>query len=95
MNIRPLNDRVLVLRESEAAKSRGGILIPDSAKEKPRQGKVVAVGPGVRDDSGNRVKLDVKKGDKVLFASYAGTQIKIDDVEHLFMKEDDILGIIK
>lgn len=95
MNIQPLNDRILVLREAEAAKTKGGILIPDSAKEKSRQGKVIAVGPGARDEKGKRIKPDVKKGDRVLFSSYAGTEIKIDDVEHLVMKEEDILGIIQ
>ena len=95
MKIRPLNERILVLRESEEATTKGGIIIPDTAKEKPKQGRVVAVGPGVRDENGNRHPLDVKEGDKVLFAKYAGTEIKIDGVEHLFMKEDDILGIIQ
>jgi chaperonin GroES len=95
MKIRPLNERILVLRESEEATTKGGIIIPDTAKEKPKQGRVVAVGPGVRDENGNRHPLDVKEGDKVLFAKYAGTEIKIDGVEHLFMKEDDILGIVQ
>ena len=95
MKIRPLNDRILVLREEEETQTRGGILIPDSAKEKPKQGKVVAVGPGPRDKEGRRQSLEVKEGDKVLFSKYAGTEVKIDDVEHLFMKEDDILGIIQ
>ena len=95
MKIRPLNDRILVLREEEEAKTRGGILIPDSAREKPKRGKVVAVGPGPRDKDGKRQALEVKEGDKVLFSKYAGTEIKVDDVGHLFMKEDDILGIIQ
>ena len=95
MKIRPLNDRILVVREDEENKTKGGIFIPETAKEKPRKGKVVAVGPGRRDESGNRIPLDVKEGDRVLFAKYAGTEIKVDGVEHLFMKEDDILGIIK
>jgi len=95
MKIRPLNDRILVVREDEENKTKGGIFIPDTAKEKPRKGKVVAVGPGSRDESGKRIPLDVKEGDRVLFAKYAGTEIKVDGVEHLFMKEDDILGIIK
>ena len=95
MKIRPLNDRILVVREDEENKTKGGIFIPETAKEKPRKGKVVAVGPGSRDESGKRIPLDVKEGDRVLFAKYAGTEIKVDGVEHLFMKEDDILGIIK
>lgn len=95
MKIRPLNDRILVVREEEEKKTKGGILIPDSAKEKPIRGKVVAVGPGKRDEKGKRVPMDVKEGDKILFAKYAGTEIKIEEVEHLFMKEDDILGIIQ
>ncbi|MDZ7833255.1 MAG: co-chaperone GroES [Desulfobacterales bacterium] len=95
MKIRPLNDRILVVREEEEKKTKGGILIPDSAKEKPIRGKVVAVGPGKRDEKGKRIPMDVKEGDKILFAKYAGTEIKIEEVAHLFMKEDDILGIIQ
>ncbi|HMA87034.1 MAG TPA: co-chaperone GroES [Desulfosalsimonadaceae bacterium] len=95
MKIRPLNDRILVAREEEEKKTKGGILIPDSAKEKPIRGKVVAVGPGRRDENGNRIPMDVKKGDKILFGKYAGTEIKIEEVEHVFMKEDDVLGIIQ
>ena len=95
MKIRPLNDRILVVREEEEKKTKGGILIPDSAKEKPIRGTVVSVGPGKRDEKGKRIPMDVKEGDTVLFAKYAGTEIKIEDVEHLFMKEDDILGIIQ
>ena len=94
MRVRPLNDRVLIKRMEEEEKSVGGIIIPDSAKEKPQQGKVVAVGPGKADDFGNRFPLDVKEGDRVLFSKYSGTEIKIDGEEHLFMKEDDILGIM-
>ncbi|MFH1103180.1 MAG: co-chaperone GroES [Pseudomonadota bacterium] len=94
MKIKPLNDRVLVLRVAEEQKTAGGIIIPDTAKEKPQEGKVVAVGPGNLDDSGKRVQLDVKVGDRILFSKYAGTDIKIDGVEHIFMKEDDILGIL-
>jgi chaperonin GroES len=94
MKIRPLNDRVLVKRMEEEEKTVGGIIIPDTAKEKPQQGKVVAVGPGKADDYGNRIALDVKEGDRVLFSKYSGTEIKIDGQEHLFMKEDDILGIM-
>jgi len=95
MNIRPLNDRVLVLRIEEEEKTSGGIIIPDTAKEKPQEGKVVAVGPGKLDDEGKRIALEVKKDDRVLFGKYAGTEIKIDGVEHLIMREDDILGIIE
>jgi len=94
MNIKPLNDRILVLRVQEEQKTAGGIIIPDTAKEKPQEGKVVAVGPGKMDEDGKRTPLDVKKGDKILFSKYAGTEIKIDGVEHIFMREDDILGVI-
>ncbi|OGP58802.1 MAG: co-chaperone GroES [Deltaproteobacteria bacterium RBG_13_49_15] len=94
MKIKPLNDRVLVLRVEEEQKTAGGIIIPDTAKEKPQEGKVVAVGPGKLDDSGKRVQLDVKVGNRILFSKYAGADIKIDGVEHIFMKEDDILGIL-
>ena len=94
MKVRPLNDRVLVVRVEEEQKTKGGIIIPDTAKEKPMEGKVVAAGPGKMDDSGKRTALDIKAGDRVLFSKYAGTEIKIDGVEHLFMREDDILGVI-
>ncbi len=94
MKIKPLNDRILVLRTEEEQKTSGGIIIPDTAKEKPQQGTVVAVGPGKMGDDGKRTALEVKKGDKILFSKYAGTEIKIDGVEHVFMKEDDILGIL-
>jgi len=94
MKIKPMNDRVLVTRVEEEQKTAGGIIIPDTAKEKPQEGKVVAVGPGKRDDSGTRVPLEVKKGDRILFAKYAGTEIKIDGEEHIFMREDDILAIL-
>jgi chaperonin GroES len=94
MKIKPLNDRVLVIRVEEEAKTRGGILIPDTAKEKPQEGEVVATGPGKSGDDGKRMPLEVKKGDRVLFSKYAGTDIKIDGVEHVFMREDDILGIL-
>lgn len=93
MKIRPLNDRVLVVRIEEKEKTSGGIIIPDTAKEKPQEGKVMAIGPGKWDDDGKRIPLDVKKGDRVLFAKYAGNEITIEGVEHLIMKEDDILGI--
>ena len=95
MKIRPLNDRILVLRVEEEKKTAGGIIIPDSAKEKPQEGKIVAVGPGKRDENGKRMAMDVKEGDKVLFSKYAGTEIKIDGVEHLFMREDDIMGVLE
>lgn len=95
MNIRPLNDRILVLRIQEEEKTSGGIIIPDTAKEKPQEGKVVAVGPGKTGDDGKRIPLEVKKDDRVLFGKYAGTDIKIDGVEHLIMREDDILGIVE
>lgn len=94
MKIRPLNDRVLVKRLEEETVTKGGIIIPDSAKEKPQRGEVIAAGPGKLDDSGKRMPLNVKAGDIVLFAKYAGTEIKVDGVEHVFMREDDILGII-
>ncbi len=94
MKIRPLNDRVLVTREEEEQKSAGGIIIPDTAKEKPQRGKVVAAGPGKMGDGGKRVQLEVKEGDRILFAKYAGTDIKLDGVEHVFMREDDILSIV-
>ena len=95
MKIKPLNDRILVKRLEEEAKTKGGIIIPDSAKEKPAQGEVIAVGEGKIDDAGKRIPMQVKKGDRVLFAKYAGTEIKIDEEEHLVMREDDILGIIE
>lgn len=94
MNIKPLSDRVLVIRVEEEQKTAGGIIIPDTAKEKPQEGKVVSVGPGKLDKDGKRVPLEVKKGDRILFSKYAGTDIKIDGVEHVFMKEDDILAIL-
>ena len=94
MKVRPLNDRVLVVRIEEKGKTSGGIIIPDTAKEKPQEGKVIAVGPGKWDENGKRTPLDVKKEDRVLFGKYAGNEITIDGVEHLIMKEDDILGII-
>jgi len=95
MKIRPLNDRVLVERVEEEQKTAGGIIIPDTAKEKPQEGKIIAAGPGKMGDDGKRTPLNVKKGDKILFSKYAGTEIKIDGVEHTFMKEDDILGILE
>ncbi len=95
MKVKPLNDRVLVVRVEEEQKTKGGIIIPDTAKEKPMEGEVVAVGAGKCDEKGNRVPLEIKAGDRVLFSKYAGTEIKIDGVEHLFMREDDILGVIE
>lgn len=95
MKIRPLNDRVLVIREEEEQKSAGGIIIPDTAKEKPQRGKVIAAGPGKMGEDGKRVPLEVKAGDRILFGKYAGTDIKLDGVEHVFMKEDDILSIVE
>ena len=94
MKIKPLNDRVLVKRIEEEQKTTGGIIIPDTAKEKPQEGMVIAAGPGKSDENGVREPLDVKKGDRVLFGKYAGTEIKIDGVEHVFMREEDILGIL-
>jgi chaperonin GroES len=94
MKIKPLNDRVLVVREEQEQKSAGGIIIPDTAKEKPQRGKVVAVGPGKIGENGKRIPLEVKAGDRVLFSKYAGTEIKLDGAEHVFMREDDILSII-
>ena len=95
MNVRPLQDRILVRRVEEAEKTRGGIIIPDSAKERPLEGKVIAVGSGKRLEDGQLVKLDVKAGDRILFAKYAGTEIKIDGVEHIIIREDEVLGILE
>jgi chaperonin GroES len=95
MKIRPLNDRVMVLRVEEEAKTSGGIIIPDTAKEKPQQGKVIAVGPGKVDEKGKRMGMDVKAGDRILFGKYSGNEIKIDGVEHLIMREEDILAVIE
>lgn len=94
MNFKPLNDRVLVKRLETEEKTAGGLFIPDTAKEKPSRGEIIAVGPGKCDDHGKRVELGVKKGDLVLFSKYAGTEIKLDGVEHLIMREDDVLAII-
>ena len=94
MKIKPLNDRVLVVREEEEQKSAGGIIIPDTAKEKPSEGKVVAVGKGKLDESGKRIALEVKKGDRILFGKYSGTEVKMEGDEYLIMREDDVLGII-
>jgi chaperonin GroES len=95
MKIRPMNDRILVVRVEEEKKTAGGIIIPDTAKEKPQEGKVVSAGPGKVGEDGKRIPMDVKKGDRVLFSKYAGSEIKVDGVEHIFMREDDILGILE
>jgi chaperonin GroES len=95
MGIRPLQDRVIVKRLEEEQKTKGGIIIPDTAKEKPIEGKVIAVGNGKVQEDGKVRPLDVKAGDTVLFSKYAGTEIKIDGVEHLIMREEDILGVIE
>ncbi|MFW5733546.1 MAG: co-chaperone GroES [Oceanidesulfovibrio sp.] len=94
MKLKPLHDRVLVKRLEEEEKTKGGIIIPDTAKEKPIKGEIVAVGPGKINDKGDKIKLTVDKGDKVLFNKYAGTEIKVDGEEFLVMREDDILAII-
>ena len=94
MNFRPLHDRVVVKRVDSETKSAGGIIIPDTAAEKPQQGDVIAVGPGARDEAGKLIPLDVKKGDKVLFGKWSGTEVKIDGKELLIMKESDIMGVM-
>jgi chaperonin GroES len=95
MKFRPLQDRVVVRRIEEDTKTPGGIIIPDTAKEKPMQGEVIAAGPGARDEAGRLVPLEVKKGDRVLFGKWSGTEVKIDGQDLLIMKESDILGIIE
>jgi chaperonin GroES len=95
MKVKPLSDRVLVVRIDEDAKTSGGIIIPDTAKEKPQEGKVVAAGPGRLDENGKRIPISVKKNDRILFGKYAGTEIQIEGVEHIIMREDDILGIVE
>jgi chaperonin GroES len=95
MKFRPLHDRVVVRRLEEDTKTAGGIIIPDTAKEKPMQGEVVAVGPGARDDSGKIIPLDLKPGDRVLFGKWSGTEVKIDGEDLLIMKESDVLGVIE
>ena len=94
MKIRPLQDRVIVKRVQEEEKTKGGIIIPDTAKEQPQEGKVVSVGPGARDESGKLVPLDVKAGDRVLFGKWSGTEVKINGDDLLIMKESDIMGIV-
>ncbi len=95
MKIRPLNDRILVKRLAEEETTKGGIIIPDSAKEKPAEGKIVAIGNGKQNDKGERIALEVKKGDHVLFSKYGGTDVKLDGEDYLIMREDDILGVIE
>ena len=94
MAFRPLGDRVVVRRVEEEAKTKGGIIIPDTAKEKPQEGEVIAVGPGARDEEGKRVPMDVKAGDRILFGKWSGSEVKIDGEDLLIMKESDILGIV-
>jgi len=94
MKFRPLGDRVLVKRVEEESKTKGGIIIPDTAKEKPQEGEVVAVGPGARDDSGKVQPLELKAGDKILFGKWSGTEVKIDGQDLLIMKESDIMGVV-
>jgi chaperonin GroES len=95
MKVRPLQDRVIVKRLAEEEKTRGGIIIPDTAKEKPGEGEVIAVGAGKADDKGKIRPLDVKKGDRVLFGKYAGSEIKVDGVDHIILREDEILGVLE
>jgi len=95
MAFRPLGDRVVIKRVEEETKTKGGIIIPDTAKEKPQEGEVIAVGPGARDDNGKVQPLDVKKGDRILFGKWSGSEVKIDGEELLIMKESDILGILE
>jgi chaperonin GroES len=94
MKIRPLHDRIVVKRQEEREVKKGGIIIPDTAKEKPQEGKVIAVGNGRVNEAGKKVPLDVKAGDKILFGKYSGSEVKLDDEEYLIMKEDDVLAII-
>ena len=94
MAFRPLGDRVLVKRVEEEAKTKGGIIIPDTAKEKPQEGEVISVGPGARDEHGKRIELDVKVGDRILFAKWGGTEVKLDGEDLIIMKESDILGVV-
>jgi chaperonin GroES len=94
MKFRPLHDRVVVRRVESEGKTLGGIIIPDNAKEKPQQGDVVSVGPGGRDESGKLIPIDIKAGDRVLFGKWSGTEVKIEDVEYLIMKESDVMGVV-
>jgi chaperonin GroES len=95
MNVKPLDDRVLVTRTEEEERTSGGIIIPDTAKEKPQEGKVVSVGPGKLDSAGKRIPMEVKKNDRVLFSKYAGTDVQLSGVEHLILRQDDILAVIE
>lgn len=95
MKVKPLNDRLLIKRIDEKEQVRGGIIIPDTAKEKPMEGKVIAVGSGRLEKDGKRTPLEVKKGDRILFGKYSGTEIKIDNTEHIILREDEVLGIIE
>ena len=95
MHFRPLHDRVVVRRIEAEEKTSGGIIIPDTAKEKPQEGEVVAVGPGVRAEDGTVTALDVKAGDRILFGKYAGTEIKIDGIDHIILREDEVLGVLE
>lgn len=95
MQIRPLHDRIIVRRLEEEEKTKGGIIIPDTAKEKPIEGKVIAVGEGKINKDGTKIPMEVKKGDRVLFSKYAGTEVKIDGEEHLIMREDEVLAVIE
>jgi chaperonin GroES len=94
MKFRPLHDRVVIKRIEAEEKSTGGIIIPDTAKEKPQQGEVIAVGPGGRDESGKLIPIDVKAGDRVLFGKWSGTEVKLDGIEYLIMKESDLMGVL-
>ena len=94
MKFRPLHDRVVIKRIEAEEKTTGGIIIPDTAKEKPQQGEVIAVGPGGRDESGKLIPIDVKAGDRVLFGKWSGTEVKLDGVEYLIMKESDLMGVL-
>ena len=95
MNIRPLQDRIIVKRIEEEEKTSGGIIIPDTAKEKPQEGKVIAVGKGKVSDEGKVIALDIKKGDKILFSKYAGSEVKVNGTEYLIMREEDVLGVVE
>jgi chaperonin GroES len=95
LKFRPLHDRVVIERIDAESKTAGGIIIPDTAKEKPQEGKVVAVGPGGRDDGGKLIPIDVKVGNRILFGKWSGTEVKIDGVEYLIMKESDIMGVVE
>ena len=95
MQFRPLHDRVVVQRVDAEEKTKGGIIIPDTAKEKPQEGEVIAVGPGALDESGKRIVMDVKAGDRILFGKWSGTEVKLDGVEYLIMKESDVMGVLE